>query len=63
MNPKIIVIIVVTYWYGLFEGSMNLKQRGKGKATRQRDRGAVVWRAERDAQSQRHPHIETVLRL
>lgn len=41
MNPKIIIIIAVSYLYGLFEVFMNLKRRGKGKVTSSGDKGSL----------------------
>lgn len=41
MNPKIIIIIAVSYLYGLFEVFMNLRQRSKGKVTSTRDKGSL----------------------
>jgi hypothetical protein len=33
MDPKIIIIIAVTYFYGFFEVFMNLRQRRKNKVS------------------------------
>lgn len=41
MDSKIIIIISVSYLYGLFEVFMNLRQRGKGKVTSSGDRGSL----------------------
>jgi protein-S-isoprenylcysteine O-methyltransferase Ste14 len=41
MDPKIIVIIVVSYLYGFFEVYMNLRQRGKSKVTTSSDKGSL----------------------
>jgi protein-S-isoprenylcysteine O-methyltransferase len=41
MEPKIIVIIAVSYLYVIFEVFMNLRQRGKRKITSTRDRGSL----------------------
>jgi len=41
MDPKIIIIISVSYLYGLFEVFMNLRQRGRGRVTSSGDRGSL----------------------
>jgi protein-S-isoprenylcysteine O-methyltransferase Ste14 len=41
MDPKLIIIIAVSYLYGLFEVFMNLRQRGKHRPTSTRDRGSL----------------------
>lgn len=41
MDPKIIIIIAVSYLYGFFEMFMNLKQRGRGKVTTSGDKGSL----------------------
>jgi protein-S-isoprenylcysteine O-methyltransferase Ste14 len=41
VNPKIIIIIAISYLYGLFEVFMNLRQRSKGKVTSTRDKGSL----------------------
>ena len=41
MDPKIIVIISVSYLYGLFEVFMNLRQRSRMKVISARDRGSL----------------------
>ncbi len=41
MNPKIIIIIAVSYLYGFFEVYMNLRQRSKSKVTAKRDEGSL----------------------
>jgi protein-S-isoprenylcysteine O-methyltransferase Ste14 len=41
MEPKIIIIIAVSYLYGFFEVFMNLRQRGKSKITNSRDKGSL----------------------
>ena len=41
MDPKIIVIIAVSYLYGFFEVSMNLWQRRKNNATTTNDKGSL----------------------
>jgi len=43
MDPKIIIIIVVSYLYGLFEVFVNLLQRGRSKVTSSGDKGSL-WR-------------------
>lgn len=41
MDPKIIIIIGVSYLYGIFEVFMNLKQRSKGKVTSSGDKASL----------------------
>lgn len=41
MDLKIIIIIAVSYLYGLFEVLMNLRQRGRGKVTSSDDKGSL----------------------
>jgi protein-S-isoprenylcysteine O-methyltransferase Ste14 len=41
MDPKIIVIITVSYLYGFFEVFMNLRQRSKNSATTTNDKGSL----------------------
>jgi protein-S-isoprenylcysteine O-methyltransferase Ste14 len=41
MEPKIIIILAVSYLYGFFEVFMNLRQRGKSKITNSRDKGSL----------------------
>ena len=41
MDPKIIIIIAVSYLYGFFEAFMNLRQRSKGNVTTSSDRGSL----------------------
>jgi protein-S-isoprenylcysteine O-methyltransferase Ste14 len=43
MDPKIIVIITVSYLYGFFEVFLNLRQRSKSKVTTSNDKGSL-WR-------------------
>jgi protein-S-isoprenylcysteine O-methyltransferase Ste14 len=43
MDPKIIIIIVVSYLYGFFEVFMNLRQRSKSHVTTSRDKGSLWW--------------------
>lgn len=43
MDPKIIIIIAVSYVYGFFEVFMNLRQRSKSKVTTSRDKGSLWW--------------------
>ena len=38
MDPKIIIIIAVSYLYGFFEVFMNLRQRSKSKVTTSNDK-------------------------
>ncbi len=41
MDPKIIVIITVSYLYGFFEVFMNLRQRRKNNAITTKDKGSL----------------------
>jgi len=41
MDPKIIIIIAVSYLYGFFELFMNLKQKGRGKVASSGDKGSL----------------------
>ena len=41
MDPKIIIIIVVSYLYGFFEVFMNLRQRSKIKVTNSSDKSSL----------------------
>ncbi len=41
MDPKIIVIIAVSYLYGFFEVFMNLRQRSRSHATTTSDKGSL----------------------
>lgn len=41
MDPKIIIIISVSYLYGLFEVFMNWRQRGRGRVTSSGDKGSL----------------------
>jgi protein-S-isoprenylcysteine O-methyltransferase Ste14 len=41
MDPKIIIIIAVSYLYGFFEGFMNLRQRRKSKVKTAGDKGSL----------------------
>jgi protein-S-isoprenylcysteine O-methyltransferase Ste14 len=43
MDPKIIIIIVVSYLYGFFEVFMNLRQRSKSKVTTSGDKSSLWW--------------------
>jgi protein-S-isoprenylcysteine O-methyltransferase Ste14 len=43
MDPKIIVIITLSYLYGFFELWMNFRQRSKNKVAISRDKGSL-WR-------------------
>ena len=43
MDPKIIIIIAVSYLYGFFEVFMNLRQRSKGTVTTTSDKGSLWW--------------------
>jgi protein-S-isoprenylcysteine O-methyltransferase Ste14 len=43
MDPKIIVIIAVSYLYGFFEVFMNLRQRSKSKVTTSSDKSSLWW--------------------
>ena len=41
MDPKIIVIIAVSYLYGFFEVFLNFRQRSKSNVTTSRDKGSL----------------------
>ena len=41
MDPKIIIIISISYLYGLFEVFMNLRQRGRGRVSSSGDKGSL----------------------
>lgn len=41
MDPRIIIIIAISYLYGFFELFMNLRRRGKGKITSSGDKGSL----------------------
>ena len=41
MDPKIIIIVAVSYLYGLFEVLMNLRQRGRSRVTSSGDKGSL----------------------
>lgn len=43
MDPKIIIIIAVSYLYGFFEVFMNLKQGRKTKSTNSSDKRSLWW--------------------
>jgi protein-S-isoprenylcysteine O-methyltransferase Ste14 len=43
MDPKIIIIIVVSYLYGFFEVFLNLRQRRKSKVTTSSDKSSLWW--------------------
>jgi protein-S-isoprenylcysteine O-methyltransferase Ste14 len=43
MDPKIIIIIAVSYLYGFFEIFMNLRQRRKSKVTTSNDKSSLWW--------------------
>ncbi len=43
MDPKIIIIIAVSYLYGFFEVVMNLRQRRKSKVTTSSDKSSLWW--------------------
>ncbi len=43
MDPKIIIIIAVSYLYGFFEILMNLRQRRKSASTTSGDRSSLWW--------------------
>ncbi len=43
MDPKIIIIIAVSYLYGFFEVFMNLRQRSKSKITTSSDKSSLCW--------------------
>jgi protein-S-isoprenylcysteine O-methyltransferase Ste14 len=41
MDPKIIIIIAISYLYGFFEVFMNIRQRSKSSVTTSRDKGSL----------------------
>jgi protein-S-isoprenylcysteine O-methyltransferase Ste14 len=41
MDPKIIIIITVSYLYGFFEVFMNFRQRSKSNVTTSKDKGSL----------------------
>lgn len=43
MDPKILIIIAVSYLYGFFEVFMNLRQRNKSKVTTAGDKRSLWW--------------------
>jgi protein-S-isoprenylcysteine O-methyltransferase Ste14 len=43
MDPKIIIIIAVSYLYGFFEVFMNLRQRRKSKVINSGDKSSLWW--------------------
>jgi protein-S-isoprenylcysteine O-methyltransferase Ste14 len=43
MDPKIIVIIAISYLYGFFELFMNFRQRRKSSVTTSGDKGSLWW--------------------
>jgi protein-S-isoprenylcysteine O-methyltransferase Ste14 len=43
MDPKVIVIIAVSYLYGFFEVLMNFRQRKKSNVYISRDKGSLWW--------------------
>jgi protein-S-isoprenylcysteine O-methyltransferase Ste14 len=43
MDPKIIIVIAVSYLYGFFEIFMNLRQRSKVKVTNSSDKKSLWW--------------------
>jgi protein-S-isoprenylcysteine O-methyltransferase Ste14 len=43
MDPKIIIIIAVSYLYGFFEVFMNLSQRSRSKVTTSSDKSSLWW--------------------
>ena len=43
MDPKIIIIIAVSYLYGFFEVFMNLRQRSKSKVITSSDKSSLWW--------------------
>jgi protein-S-isoprenylcysteine O-methyltransferase Ste14 len=43
MDPKILIIIAVSYLYGFFEVFMNLRQRSKSKVTSSSDKSSLWW--------------------
>lgn len=43
MDPRIIIIIAVSYLYGFFEVFLNIKQRNKSSAATSSDKGSLWW--------------------
>jgi protein-S-isoprenylcysteine O-methyltransferase Ste14 len=43
MDPKIIIIIAVSYLYGFFEVFMNFRQRSQSKVTTSGDKSSLWW--------------------
>lgn len=43
MDPKIMIIIAVSYLYGFFEVFMNLRQRNKSKVATSGDKSSLWW--------------------
>ena len=43
MDPKIIIIIAVSYLYGFFEVFMNLRQRSKSQVAASGDKSSLGW--------------------
>ena len=43
MDPKIIIIIAISYLYGFFEVFMNLRQRRKSQGSTSNDKGSLWW--------------------
>lgn len=43
MDPKIIIIIAVSYLYGFFEVFMNWRQRSESKVVTSIDKNSCVW--------------------
>jgi protein-S-isoprenylcysteine O-methyltransferase Ste14 len=43
MDPKIIIIIALSYLYGFFEVFMNFRQRSKSKVTTSNDKSSLWW--------------------
>lgn len=42
MDPKVIIIIAVSYLYGFFEALMNIRQRRKSKRKTSSDQGSLI---------------------
>lgn len=43
MDPKIIIIIAVSYLYGFLEVFINIRQKSKSRVTASRDKGSLWW--------------------
>ena len=43
MDPKIIIIIAISYLYGFFEVFMNLRQRRKSQGSTSNDKSSLWW--------------------